>query len=884
MSNTKGLHFKKFDLHIHTPASKDFRQQDPSNPVEPSDIVNTAIAKGLDGICITDHNTAEWVDKVSEAAKGKPLTVFPGVEISVSGGKEGPIHIVGIFDPKTTTENLNDLLADVGLTAAKRGKTDEIAKGSPNDVINTINGHGGLAVLAHADSTHGVLSDMRGQPRIKVVQDPNLKSAEITKIDTRKFLDGENPDYQRKLAVHQSSDAHSLDEIGNRFSWFKVDENTNIEDLRQCFIDEEVRIKLDSEHQETFYPRIDKLKIIGGFLSDQEFIFHGGLNSILGSKGSGKSLAIEFLRFALNQPPEDKELMADHNLKLEKCLQLHGKLTVEITDASGKKYQVTRSFDGFADPIEIIDPSDGTVKEFQIEQIFPVLFLSQNEIIKIAEDKTGGKQRAFIDNFLNFHKHQQEITEVCAKLKEVDFEFAEAIEAHLRVLDLDRQIKSLQESIDKINRQIKNAVFNEYSKKEKIGRSISSLLDFLSNQEDLLINKIKGYRDLRAPVLDDDVNEDPAVKRATDSVNAALGQIIKSSEEAVAVLKKEKKKIAEEYSAWEEDFQPTREKYDDLVKEAGGEQAQLDLQRKKDMLRLAELQKTRTEKINKSQQLKNIAERRNKLISDLRNARKNYFEAREERSKHFTKSSSGSLDVAIKESNDKTAFRQNLIRFKRGSYLKDEDIDLISENVSPEEFVISLMRYEIKEKKDISLLGPISKKTGLEIENVEKLSRHLLEEFGHKEILGLLYTSTAEDVPVIKYLANGKFKELTDLSVGQKATALLIMALSDGDFPVVIDQPEDSLDLKSIWHDVCKNLRGSKNKRQFILTTHNSSVAVASDSDKFIILESTAKKGSIVRAGSMNRKAIRQDTIDLLEGGETTYDMKRKKYNIRDQK
>ena len=49
---------------------------------------------------------------------------------------------------------------------------------------------------------------------------------------------------------------------------------------------------------------------------------------------------------------------------------------------------------------QITDPSDNSQKYFQIEQSFPILFLSQNEIIKIAEDKSGVSHRKFIDNFL----------------------------------------------------------------------------------------------------------------------------------------------------------------------------------------------------------------------------------------------------------------------------------------------------------------------------------------------------------------------------------------------------------------------------------------------------------------------------------------------------
>jgi ABC-type multidrug transport system ATPase subunit len=123
-------------------------------------------------------------------------------------------------------------------------------------------------------------------------------------------------------------------------------------------------------------------------------------------------------------------------------------------------------------------------------------------------------------------------------------------------------------------------------------------------------------------------------------------------------------------------------------------------------------------------------------------------------------------------------------------------------------------------------------------------------------------------------------KPLADLSVGQKAAALLIVGLSDGRFPIVIDQPEDSLDLRSIWADVCCTLRDSKERRQFIFTTHNSSVAVASDSDKFTILEAKATHAEVLYSGSINSSKIRSEVIAYLEGGPDTYKKKREKYNL----
>jgi ABC-type multidrug transport system ATPase subunit len=117
------------------------------------------------------------------------------------------------------------------------------------------------------------------------------------------------------------------------------------------------------------------------------------------------------------------------------------------------------------------------------------------------------------------------------------------------------------------------------------------------------------------------------------------------------------------------------------------------------------------------------------------------------------------------------------------------------------------------------------------------------------------------------------------VSTGQKCTAMLILALSDGTMPILIDQPEDSLDIRGIWDDMCQKIRTGKDQRQFIFTTHNSSVAVASDTDKFTIITADDTKGEVLFSGSMDKKSVRHEVVEYLEGGLKPYILKMLKYN-----
>ena len=108
-----------------------------------------------------------------------------------------------------------------------------------------------------------------------------------------------------------------------------------------------------------------------------ETIFHQGLNSVLGAKGVGKSLLIEFMRFALDQESTHSEISKDHEEKLRGQLGQYGHVEINICDETGKEFQIIRTYNPTEDnPLQCRDLSTNEVIDVNIAQIFPVLFLS----------------------------------------------------------------------------------------------------------------------------------------------------------------------------------------------------------------------------------------------------------------------------------------------------------------------------------------------------------------------------------------------------------------------------------------------------------------------------------------------------------------------------
>jgi hypothetical protein len=131
--------------------------------------------------------------------------------------------------------------------------------------------------------------------------------------------------------------------------------------------------------------------------------------------------------------------------------------------------------------------------------------------------------------------------------------------------------------------------------------------------------------------------------------------------------------------------------------------------------------------------------------------------------------------------------------------------------------------------------------------------------------------------------------DIRKLSPGTRGIVLLLLylALDDSDDrPLIIDQPEENLDPKSVFDELVSLFIATKTKRQVIIVTHNANLVINTDADQIIVatagphLSGGLPQISYV-TGGLENAAIRKAVCDILEGGETAFRERARRLRVR---
>jgi ABC-type Mn2+/Zn2+ transport system ATPase subunit len=107
----------------------------------------------------------------------------------------------------------------------------------------------------------------------------------------------------------------------------------------------------------------------------------------------------------------------------------------------------------------------------------------------------------------------------------------------------------------------------------------------------------------------------------------------------------------------------------------------------------------------------------------------------------------------------------------------------------------------------------------------------------------------------------------------------------EDDRPLIIDQPEENLDPKSIFDELVPLFKEVKNRRQIIIVTHNANLVVNTDADQVIIAKAGAHApGNLpqisYQSGGLENNDIRKSVCEILEGGEEAFKERAKRLRV----
>ena len=131
--------------------------------------------------------------------------------------------------------------------------------------------------------------------------------------------------------------------------------------------------------------------------------------------------------------------------------------------------------------------------------------------------------------------------------------------------------------------------------------------------------------------------------------------------------------------------------------------------------------------------------------------------------------------------------------------------------------------------------------------------------------------------------------DIRKLSPGTRGIVLLLLylALDDADDrPLIIDQPEENLDPKSVFDELVSLFIAAKAKRQMIIVTHNANLVINTDADQIIIADAGPHPvGGLppitYEAGGLEDANIRKAVCDILEGGEDAFRERARRLRVR---
>ena len=655
-------------------------------------------------------------------------------------------------------------------------------------------------------------------------------------------------------------DAHSIDKIfepdNKKYCWIKAD--PTFEGLKQIIYEPEDRVRISDIKPETKsdYYVIDRVEFNDPSFQEAPVYFNDKLNCIIGGKSTGKSILIQNLARSISPAEAEKTLKKAQNKTLSvdtfKTYWKDGSTSDDRKIIYIPQTYLNKLTDNQAEKTEI---------DFWIQDV-----LFQNSQIKKA-----------------YENYEESIKELKIKISKniIDLiscynEHKKIIGARLNIGDID----GVQTQISKLNKE-----------KEEISSSLN-----ISNDDIKQYNEALEKINIISNEIKDLKSDKTLIEHTTDLLFPADLKNISLTKKKEKLLSIQQKIQREANESWNKEKEQILTEIETEIsqKEEDLTVFQSILYQKKPLIESNNAIKVLSEnilqeniKLNQlnelNKQLEEIEKNKDNIIDMLSNSPERFKEINEAY-KNVINSFTTSDDSLSFFAN--VQFREEVFREKIQSIYNNKNkhfkSDINVENFSTEKYTKDFLSNLIKNTLNETFV----------------LKSEYTPESALREMLENWYNTN--------YKIKMDEDTIDKMSPGKKALVLLkiLIALAEARCPILIDQPEDDLDNRSIYDELVKFIKEKKKERQIIIVTHNANIVLGADAEEVIIANQDGQKtknkdrkfeyrsGSLencdpiknsageIEKGILNSQGIQNHICDILEGGKQAFSERRNKYRI----
>jgi energy-coupling factor transporter ATP-binding protein EcfA2 len=618
---------------------------------------------------------------------------------------------------------------------------------------------------------------------------------------------------------------------------------------------------------------LNKVDIVGGFLSGLSMELPRGLVCIIGPRGSGKSTLAEALRYAMSGtkgPTDERYSLIKANL---------GQSVITATAQREHESSLFTIRRVFGQSATLIGPDEKPVSGVDLDRgtFFPIDAYSADRIEKIAVETLGELRRDLLDELradelheiqLQVSKHRRLLEANADAIYSTEKAIGDVNERIEELGDARAQLNALPvPSDDESSNALVEASRQQQSNREEsqnIEETCSATARFRVALKELIAEHAgQMRRPLSVPESQNSATLSPLYQhlaRAAEIIIELGDRIDNEAADTQKYLESTKENLRVLHTTQDADFARLQEK-----NQAVGAAVRDRARAQQSVARLETLERQRTLAHEK---LRELREQRKEMRVDYLLERENISAIRETVAAVLQREAGNKVRVRISRNADSLEYQQTLLAGLKGARVKNHDEILRAlMRLRPEQFAQILLEDDLGEFIDLTSLGAERGRRILDScrENLNALT---LEVIAIEDKISIeLNVGTVEEP---------NFKDASELSSGQKCTALLPILMARRDTPLIIDQPEDNLDNHFIYETVVETIKRLKERRQMIFVTHNANIPVLAEADLIIVLESDGRSGRIAKSGALND--CKDEIIDLLEGGREAFELRRKKY------